>query len=182
MRRPVVTRFSTARPFSTTRTFSIPANVTSASAGTVTSLRSGWTTISPRAKAPGRSRPCSLGISASIISERFCSLIAGASRATWPSYTVGSLSRVRRTRWPWRIVAASRSGTASRSRSGLMRTSVATGAPAFRNSPTWAWRAFMAPSIGARSTVSASCCRASSSSVRFSARTPRRLFTSSTAS
>ena len=42
-----------------------------------------------------------------------------------------------------------------------MRTSVATGAPAFRNSPTAAWRAFMAPSIGARSTVSASCCRAS---------------------
>ena len=174
VRRPVVTRFSTALPSSTPITFSMPAKVTMAAAGTSTSRPVRLRRRSPPlAKAPGRSAAVGFGTSASTSSVR----LLLADRRAEPRdaalvHASGSPSTVRRTALARPDAAASRSGTARRSRSGLMRTSVTTGAPAARYSPTAAWRSRMAPSNGARSTVSASCCRASSSSVRRSARSP----------
>ena len=96
-RLPVCTRISTVLPSFTPMTFSTPAKTTMAEAGTVTTFWSAWVTISALAKAPGRTAPRSLGISASMSKVRLCSAICGDSRATVPWYTFGSPSTVTRT-------------------------------------------------------------------------------------
>jgi len=139
-------------------------------------------TMSARVKAPGLSTAFGLGTSASTRRVRFCSCTIGLSRTTRPWWTVASPSTVSRTVWPARTPTASRSGTGRRNRSGCVRTSVATGAPAPRYSPTAACFRLTAPSKGETSTVSTSCCRASSSSERRCVSVAWRLRTSSIAS
>jgi hypothetical protein len=131
------------------------------------------------AKAPGRSVLPSFGTSASMSRVRFCSLMDGETRATRPLCSPATPSTVTTTDCPTRTLVESRSGTASRSRSGWSLTMVATGAPAARNSPTEARRSLTAPSIGEATTVSTSCWRASSSSDRRWSSTACRLRTSS---
>ena len=148
----------------TLNTFSMPANTTMDDVGTNTA---GWSvpmTISAFANEPGRSTPRSFGTSASIVSVRFCSWMDGDNRTTRPRYVVGSPSTVTMTSWPTCTLTAARSGIASASRIGWTRTSVATGVPAIRYSPTPARRSRMIPSAGASNTVSVSAWRAMSSS------------------
>src|SRR2546425_1143610 len=133
-RRPVCTRTSTIFPWRTTSTFSTPAKVTSEAAGMRITGCEPSVTMSARVKAPGFSTALGLGTSASTRSVRFCSCTIGLSRTTRPWWTVAAPSRLRRTIWPTRTPAASRSGTGRRSPSGCVRTSVATGARAARGS------------------------------------------------
>ena len=136
LRRPTVTRFSITLPSLTLNTLSTPANVTSADVGTMTA-RSDWAdTIDALANDPGRSRPPGLGTSASIISVRLASSMAGLRRATRPVYEVVSPSTVTCTSWFTRTACASRSGTATLKRSGWTRTIVTAGDPAARYWPT----------------------------------------------
>ena len=139
---------------STVSTFSTPAKVTTAVAGTVTTRTSPARTMSALAKAPGRSALPSFGTSASMSRVRFCSLMDGEMRATRPVCSPATPSTVTSTDCPTRTLVESRSGTASRSRSGWSLTMVATGAPAARYSPTEARRSLTAPSIGEATTVS----------------------------
>src|SRR6185503_7674807 len=180
--RPVVTGRSSALPSRTVTTFSIPANSTSADAGTTRESPPLSVWISARANEPGRSSPFELSTSASTINERFASSIAGEIRTILPGQASVAPSVRTATGWPSRTLSASRSGTSSRRRSGVSLTSVSTGAPAARYSPRLARRCCTAPEKGATSRLSVSCCSTSARSLRRSARMPRRLFTSSSES
>ena len=164
-RRPVRTRFSTALPSSTTSTFSMPAKVTIAEAGTNTHRLVGRRhDLGGRERARPQ-RAVALGTSASTISVRLLSSMAGLSRATFRR--VGRRIAVDADA----DLLAERTFAARRARArrgagaaGWIRTSVTTGWPAATYSPGVACRSCTAPSNGATSTESASCCRASSSS------------------
>ena len=105
-------------------------------------------TIDALANEPGRSAPLGFGTSASIISERLASSMAGLRRATRPGYDVVSPSTVTWTTWFTRTACESRSGTDTRRRSGCTRTIVATGEPAARYWPAVTWRSRTMPSSG----------------------------------
>ena len=151
VRRPVRTRFSTARPFCDHEDLlDAGERHDGARRGHGDELAVGLRPRSrPRAKAPGRSRPCSVG-DLGLDHQRAVLL---ADRGGQARHAAAVHRRIALHGQPHALALADRRPPRARAprarrRSGSMRTSVATGAPAARYSPTEAWRALTAPSIG----------------------------------
>ena len=160
MRRPVRTRCSCALPSFMTRIFSTPANTTIAADGTTSAGRRARDDVR-LGEGAGPQGPVAIG-HFGFDGQR---ARAFGDRRAEPrdAALVACRFRLRPSRarpGPTRTAPATRSGTESCRRSGCCRTTVRTGVPAARYSPANASRSRITPSIGERSTVSSSCCRA----------------------